>query len=46
MWEISVLSFLLGYVAIVIIGPHECFRGTAIERAHYALTDGMVDAVG
>jgi len=45
MFAIGLLSFTLGYLSLVLIGSHECFQGTIIERWHYALTDGVCDAI-
>ncbi|KAL4527858.1 hypothetical protein Ndes2526B_g08479 [Nannochloris sp. 'desiccata'] len=43
MWSLAVVSFVLGYICILLIGSHEYFQGTVVERWHYALTDGVCD---
>lgn len=43
MYEIAILSFILGYVVVLLLGGMECAQGTWLERMHYALSDGMCD---
>ena len=45
MWSLAVLSFVLGYIALLLIGSLECFQGTFVERWQYALTDGLCDVL-
>ena len=45
MWSLAVLSFVLGYIVLLLIGSHDCFQGTIVERWHYALTDGLCDVL-
>jgi hypothetical protein len=45
MWAVAVLAFAVGYLLLALFGGHECLQGTMLERAHYALTDGICDCV-
>lgn len=45
MWSLAVVSFFLIYICILLIGSHEYFQGTVVERWHYALTDGVCDVL-
>ena len=45
MLTLTLLAVAALYILLVLVGSYECFEGTAVGKVHYALTDGICDAL-